>query len=324
MAEEEEALDPALPIIDAHHHIWFGPRRRTTYEPEEIFADKARSGHNIVATVFVEAGEAYRADGPDHLKPVGETEMANRIGEEAAARGGAYAGVCAAISASADLRAGAHVADILDAHAAAAPARLRGIRCQGASDPDFRESVPADMFAQADFRAGFAALRPRDLVFEAWVLHPQLPHVIALARAFADTQIVLNHVGGPLATGRYKGRRAEAFLEWRALLKQAAACANIVVKLGGVTMMTSAAMPEGPQQLLSSEAIAGLQRDHLLTAIDLFGPSRALFESNYPVDRWWTNYPRLWNAFKRVTADFSAADKAALFHDTAKRVYRIG
>jgi predicted TIM-barrel fold metal-dependent hydrolase len=316
----EKALDPELPVIDAHHHIWpevFAPGFEA-YTDDALLADVQTSGHNIIATVAVEAWGSYRPDGPVELRPVGETEHAQAMADR-------VPGLCAGIVAHADLLLGDAVVPVLEAHFAAAPDRLRGIRHITASDPDMRTGYPSPPGLMPDpaFRAGLRHLARRQLSFDIWAVHPQLGEVLDLVRAFPNTLFILDHLGGPLGIGRFSQRRAEAFAEWRAALAPLAACENLTVKLGGLNMPTTGMNARGLPCPRSSEEMAALHRDHILTAIDLFGPARAMFESNFPVDRLSTPYGVLWNAFKRITAGFTKPDREALFAGTARRVYRL-
>ena len=324
----ETALEPALPIIDAHHHVWVGQAygHYELYDPEWLFADKSASGHNIVQTLFTDSHSAYHTDGPEEFKVVGETYFAHAIAEDAVKRGGRIAGACATIVARADLMLGAAVGAVLDAHAAASP-RFRGIRHMTAFVPEMPPMYPgaADqvMLAPA-FREGFAALAARDLVYDAFLLQPQLPELSDLARAFPETRIVLDHLGGPMTIGRYQGRPVDSVADWkRDMAELAKASPNVFVKLGGLNMGLAGVDALQRDLPFTSIEMAEAQRDYVLTAIDLFGPERCMFESNFPVDMLGISYTVVWNGFKRITADFSAADRAQLFHDTAARVYRV-
>ncbi len=319
----EAIIEPDLPIIDAHHHIWI-TGRRPRYSPEQILNDKASSGHNVVATVFIEAHEAYREDGPEHLRAVAETELARSVGDEGLRRGGKAAGACAGIVAFVDLCGGAAVDEALDAHDTAAGGRLRGVRHMAMAAPELpsKNPPPLGLLVSAPFQAGFACLAARGLTFDAMVMHPQMDDVVALARAFPQATIVLDHLGAPIGVGRYAERKAEAFAEWRAALAAVAACPNVVCKLGGLFIPFTGLGPTPPRQV-DSEAMALAQRDHILAAIDLFGPSRCLFESNFPVDLPFVSYVALWNGFKRITAGFSRAEREAMFHDVAARTYTL-
>jgi predicted TIM-barrel fold metal-dependent hydrolase len=324
----EDALEPELPIIDAHHHIWAASPAPAfeAYDAEALYADKADAGHNIIATVYVDSHANYRSDGPEPFRVVGETEFAESVAEQANRRGGRVAGACAAIVSHADLLLGAAVGEVLDAHILAS-SRFRGIRHMTAIDPDlppiYGATEPGIMMRPA-FREGFAELGKRGLTFDAWLFQPQLGEVVDLARAFPGSAIVLDHLAGPLGIGRYASRRDEAFGEWKRGMAELAKSPNVVVKLGALNMVFTGLAPDiGAARPHGSEEMARLQRDHILTAIDLFGPDRCMFESNFPVDMLLTSYSLVWNSFKRVTRELGEAERAALFAGTARRVYRI-
>jgi len=318
----EDVLDPALPIVDPHHHLWEHGRR---YLLDDLLAD-VTDGHRIVATVFCQSGYGYRDQGPDCLRPVGETALMADIADQALRRN-APTRVCAGILGYADLRLGDAVQPVLRAHAEAARGRLRGIRHVAARHEAFSRSVPdqppAGLLADPAFRRGLAALEAMGLAFEAWVYHPQLPEVIALARAMPDLAIVLNHLGGPLAAGPYRGKRAEAFVEWRNAIGLLAGCPNVTVKLGGLGMPISGFDFHKQPRPPTSPQLADAWRPYVETAIECFGASRCMFESNFPVDKAMFGYRVLWNAYKRLAGAASRADRAALFHQTAARVYRL-
>lgn len=324
---QEPALEPELAICDAHHHLWDrrDGRVERRYMLDEILADIA-SGHNIVSTVFIEHLAMFRADGPEELQHVGEVEFANGIAAMAASGLYGRARVAAGIVGFADLATGARVRRVLEALMAAAPDRMRGIRCTGAWDPDPRiaRADKPGLYLDARFREGYAELGRLGLTFDLPCRYHQLPEVVDLARAFPATTIVLNHVGGITGIGAYAGRRDEIFAVWRRSMADVAACPNVVVKLGGLAMeycgfgWHEQAMPPTSQQL------AGATRPYYEAVIELFGPDRCMFESNFPVDKVSCSYGVLWNSFKRVTAAFSSGEKAKLYHDTAARVYRLG
>jgi L-fuconolactonase len=217
---------------------------------------------------------------------------------------------------------------VLDAEIAAGGGRYRGIRRAVAADPspdvpNHRTNPPPDLFERADFRAGFAQLAPRKLSFEAWCYHPQIPQVTALARAFPDVTIILNHFGGPLGIGPYKSKAQDVFDAWRASMTELATWPNVVVKLGGLNMeMNGFAWHEQPLPP-TSEELASATRHYFEATIERFGVHRCMFESNFPVDKLSCSYTVLWNSFKRIVAAYSPAEKASLFHDTAARVYRL-
>jgi len=323
---QEDIIEPDLPICDTHHHLW-GHREEWVerrYLMEEIQKD-LQSGHNIVSSIFIECHAMYRADGPDEMKPVGETEFVNGIAAMAASGLYGKTRIAAGIIGYAELQLGAPVKAVLEAQIAAAPGRFRGIRRTGAWDPDpriARASGPG-IYLDPKFREGFAELAPLGLSFEGVCRHPQLEEFVDLARAFPDTVMVLNHLGGVAGIGAYAGKRDEIFVEWQKRIAELAACPNIVMKLGGINMDYSGfGWHENPKPPTSRELCNATQR-YYETAIEHFGPDRCMFESNFPVDKISCSYPVLWNAFKIMSKDYSADERAKLFHDTAVRVYRL-
>ena len=322
----EDILEPGLPIVDSHQHLW--QRGHSRYLVDEYMAE-AQSGHDIRASVYVECGSCYRRGAPELMAPVGEVEFAN--GMAAMAASGSYGKtlVAAAIVGTADLTAGAEAARVLDAHMAVAPDRFRGIRLITKWDADEalnngRYVIPRHLLADADFRAGFGQLGPRKLSFDAMVYHPQLGELADLARAFPDTTIVLDHVGGPLAgTRTYLGRKDEALAEWRAGMAALARCPNVYVKLGGLGMPYLGFGFEKLDKPASSAQLAQAWAPYIEHCIEAFGPARCMFESNFPPDRASVDFPVLWNAFKRIAAAYSADEKQALFHGSAAKAYRL-
>jgi len=321
----EDIIDPTLPIVDPHHHLWNRGGHR--YLLEELLADTG-SGHNVVATVFVDCVAYYRAQGPAEMKPIGETEFANGVAAMAAS--GAYGPTraCAAIVGHADLLRGAAAREVLQAQLQAGNGRFRGIRHAGGWDAStqVRNShthPPADLYGLLTFREGFAQLAPLGLSFEAWQYHPQLPMVTALARAFEDTSIILNHVGGPLGAGPYAGKGDETFANWKRGMHELARSPNVSVKLGGLGMPIGMFDFHQRAVPVTSLKMADALRPWIDTCIDTFGASRCMFESNFPVDKASSSYAVLWNAFKRLAAGASAAERTDLFSATAQRVYRL-
>jgi L-fuconolactonase len=321
----EEIIEPDLPICDPHHHLWDFPGGR--YLLPELLTDLT-SGHNIESTVFVECGAFYRATGPEPMRFVGETEFVN--GAAAMAASGRYGPVlaCEAIVGRADLVQGAGVETVLEAHVRAGNGRFRGVRHAGAWDPspDIRPghtNPPQGLYARPDFREGFSRLSRLGLSFEAWQYHPQLGEVRDLARAFPETPIVLNHVGGVLGIGPYAGRRDEVFATWREGILELAKCPNVWIKLGGLGMASCGFGFNKRDPRLDSAELAEAWRPYLETCIEAFGVRRGMFESNFPVDGVSCSYPVLWNALKRVAAGCSADEKAWLFKGAARKFYRL-
>lgn len=339
----ETILDPDLPIVDPHHHLWDRRNYATPQAPEHPFmtaiADARRylldelladtgSGHNVVATVFVECGAMYKTDGPAEMRVVGETEFVNGVAAMSASGLYGETRACAGIVSRADLLLGDGVAPVLEAHIAAGGGRFRGIR-NSASFNDDKEvlgplnRVEAGLYLSDDFRKGFKHLAPMGLSFDAWLLEPQLPDVIDLARAFPDTTIILDHVGTPLGRASYSGRLEERFGVWRDNIGELAKSDNVVVKLGGLAMAfcnfpSFLSEPRAPSEQLARE-----WAPYIETCIGAFGPERCMFESNFPVDMGSCTYATLWNAFKRIAEGYSADEKTALFSGTASKTYRL-
>jgi L-fuconolactonase len=319
----EPALKPDLPIVDPHHHLWV--REGNTYLLPELLSDIA-SGHNIRATVYEECRSMYRADGPEEERSLGETEFVTGIAAMGASGTFGPARVCARMVGYVDLRLGARAGDLLKRHVAASGGRFAGVRLStawDASDRIHKVAAAPGVLRDPGFRAGFAALGPLGLVFDAWVYHPQLAEVTELAAAFPDIPIVLNHVGTPVLGGLYASRREEVFADWRRGMAELARQPNVTVKLGALPIRLPGA--DGPKRETppDSEEVAAAWRPWIETSIALFGAGRCMFESNFPVQKRWCSYGVVWNAFKRLAAGASAAEKAALFAGTASRVYGV-
>jgi predicted TIM-barrel fold metal-dependent hydrolase len=319
----EEILDPDLPIVDPHHHLWDRPGSR--YYLDELLTD-LNGGHNVVATVFLQCFWSYRTEGPEEMRPIGETEFVASVAAEAERRKTPQR-VCAAVVGHVDFRAGERVDAVLEAHMAAAKGRFRGIRQVTARHPDLLASIstppPLGLMADKAFRAGFARLGKYGLSFDAWLYHTQLGELLDLARAFPAIPIVINHVGGPLGVGPFRAQRNEVFAAWRDGIRQLAACPNVHTKLGGLAMAINGF--DFHRQILppSSGELAQAWRPWMEACIEAFGAQRCMFESNFPVDKAMCSYPVLWNGLKRIAAGASANERHALFHDTAARFYRI-
>jgi predicted TIM-barrel fold metal-dependent hydrolase len=322
---QEEIIDPPRPIVDPHHHLW--DRGGQRYLIEEMTDDIA-SGHNVIATVYVDCRSMYRADGPEAFRPVGEVEFANGVAAMSASGGYGKAAVCAGIVSHVNLLLGEGARPVLEAEIAAGNGRFRGIRHSSAwdADPDVAGMYamrPKGLLLDPAFRKGFACLAPLGLSFDAWLFHPQIGELIDLARAFPDTRIVLDHCGGPVGIGRYANRRDEIFPVWKASIQEIARCPNVVVKLGGLAMrLLGYDFHERPMPP-SSEDVAAAWRPYIESCIEAFGPTRAMFESNFPPDKGQCSYRVIFNAFKRIAAQYSEAEKTALFSKTALDFYRL-
>jgi predicted TIM-barrel fold metal-dependent hydrolase len=323
----EAALEPALPIIDPHHHFWDTPQRGHYLLPE-LLADIG-GGHNIVATVFLECRAMYRKSGPPEMAALGEVEFVNGIAAMSASGNYGACRVAEGIVGGGDLAVGARVRELLEAEVAAAGGRFRGLRHGVAWDGSEAVGKFASRMVQPHlvrdqrFREGFAQLAPLGLSFESWQYHPQLSDAIDLARAFPDTTIILNHVGGVLGVGPYSGRRQEILAGWRNDINELAKCPNVYCKLGGIGMVSFGFDFHEREVPPSSEDLAAAWRQYIEPCIEAFGPDRCMFESNFPPDKQSCGYTELWNAFKRITANASAHEKTALYSGTAARVYRL-
>jgi predicted TIM-barrel fold metal-dependent hydrolase len=321
----EPILEPDLPIVDTHHHLW--ERGGHRYFLHEFLAD-AQTGHNLVASVFEECEAMYRATGPVEMRPVGQTEFV--AGIAAMSDSGRYgpARVAAGIVGFADLTLGDKVEPVLEANMRASGGRFRGVRHSAAWDAsdiigNSRTAGGPHLLQQARFRTGFARLTALGLSLDAWVFHPQLADVVDLARAFPNSNIISVHCGGPLGYGPYEGKRDEVFKTWKASITELATCPNVSMKLGGMMMRLAAYDYRTAPAPPTSEELAALWRPYIETCIEAFGAARCMFESNFPVDKMGIGWAALWNAFKRITSGASADEKRALFAGTARRVYRL-
>ena len=326
----EEALDPELPICDPHHHLWDRPARQdrpgNRYLLEELLQDIGE-GHNIVQTVFVECRSMYKRDGPQEMQPVGETEFVQGIAAQSASGQYGATSVAAGIVGHADLTLGGDVAAVLETHIAASNNRFRGIRHSSTWDASAEigsyMSSRKELLLNAKFREGFGCLQRYGLSFDAWLYHPQLPELADLARTYPDTQIIVDHIGGLLGTGPYAGKREEVFSQWKNGITELSACPNVVVKLGGLGMPMCGFGWNERTTPPNSEELAEAMAPYYHWCIEQFGVERCMFESNFPVDKVSYSYTVMWNALKRISEDFSPSEKAALFHDTAVKVYRL-
>lgn len=322
----EEALEPELEIVDPHHHLWNTQSAYGLYEIDDLRTD-TDAGHNVVQTVFIDCGSNYFKDGPAHMRPVGETvyvaERADRTDETPGA-------TMAAIVSHADLSLGDGVAEVLEAHVAAAGGRFRGIRHSAAKSDD--PSIPVSPtkrrlgeYGDEQFRVGAQVLAGMGLSFEAWQYHYQLNDVIELAQAVPELPIIVNHLGGPMLVGNYAGKEDEVFAQIRDAMTQLASCDNVVLKVGGIGMARAggAGGPADGSRPPTSDEVLERWGEMLRFGIETFGPSRCMFESNFPVDGATVSYTVLWNAFKKVSADYSVAERADLFAGTARRIYRL-
>ena len=326
----EPTLEPEIPICDPHHHFWDFRTARVPYQRYLLhdLADDINSGHNVRSTVFVEARSMYRSDGPEEMRPVGEVEFVQ--GLAAASASGLYGPgrAAAAIVGHANLNLGDCVEPVLEALQAASPNRFRGIRHSVTWDPhpEIENTAAHNMqgqLASDNFRSGARVLARMGFSLEGWMYFPQLPELADFARAVPDLTIILNHIGGLLRFGPYANRDDEVLATWRSGIAAVASCPNINMKLGGIGMPRTGFDWHVRDVPIGSEELAESMAPFMSYCIEQFGPDRCMFESNFPVDKVAYSYNVMYNAFKRLSKGYSAAERAAMFHDTAVRAYRI-
>jgi predicted TIM-barrel fold metal-dependent hydrolase len=320
----EEIIEPDLPIIDPHHHLWSYPGI-SEYLVENLWSDTG-SGHNVVKTVFVECHAEYRPDGPEHKRCLGETEFV--VAQAKASDANPDKATIAGIVGHADLASGDLLKPVLEQHLEIGEGRFKGIRDAGASaeHPEVLRipgGAARDHYARPAFRAGVKLLGEMGLSYDTWHYHYQNRDFLDLARACPDTQMVLDHFGTPLGVGPYADRKQEIFDAWRKDIEAIAECPNVAAKLGGLAMPDNGFGWDSRATPPSSDEFCEAQRDYYLHTIECFGPDRCMMESNFPVDRWSLSYQVLFNGLKKIVAEFSDSEKAAMFHDTAARVYRL-
>lgn len=319
----EEVIEPQRRIVDPHHHFFAVNPEFPHYDLDKLHADT--DTHHVEQTVYLQCWEGYRTDGPEHLRVVGETEWVHEIALQARQRPGkAQIG---AIMATADLRTGGAVREVLEAHRAASPL-FRGIRQIAAWDRydgilSMEGLVDGNLYGQRAFREGFQVLAEMGLAFDAYHYYHQTPFLADLARAFPSVPIVLDHLGTPLGVGPYAGRSEEIFGVWQAGLRELARCPNVTIKLGGLAMPWNGFGFELGALPPSSDEIVARQARYYHFAIETFGPARCMFESNFPVDKCAMSYEVLWNAFKKMAAAYSETEKDQMFRGTASRVYGL-
>jgi predicted TIM-barrel fold metal-dependent hydrolase len=326
-AEAEPVLEPDLPIIDTHLHLWHHFDNYPYFVPQHA-RDIAESGHNVIASIFVECNTMYRKCGPGHLKWVGETEFA--VGQAAMAESRKYttSRIAQGIVGRADLRLGTRVQETLEAHVEAANGRFRGIRQRAKWDGDplvkgrWSEDEP-HLYLDSALSEGLKRLTEMGLSFDASIYHPQIPDVTAMARAHPNANIILIHSASPVGHGSYAGKEAENHASWYAWMKELATCPNVSVKMGGILMNVASFDFTKADRPPTSAELAELWRPYIEPCIELFGAERCMVSSNFPVDKAGFPYRTVWNMFKRITSGCSDDEKRLLYSETAKRIYRL-
>jgi len=320
----EDVIDPGRVITDPHHHLWAG-RLGSDYELTDLWSD-TQAGHNVTKTVFIECGSAYRRGEPDPMAPVAETRYVAAIAAEAAKQ--PDNAQVAGIVAHADLQLPPETLNaVLDAHEAASTL-FRGIRHAGAWDEErdnimFQGQPVPHLYLDHDFRRGVALLGERGITYDTWHFHPQNGEFLDLARACQDTTIILDHFGTPMGTLRFAGQREKRFADWQREMDAIAQCPNVVAKLGGLAMPVNGFGWDGRDTPPTSDELVEAQAHYYRHMIEIFGPERCMFESNFPVDKLSVGYVVYWNAMKKIAADYDEVAQQALFSGTANRVYRL-
>lgn len=324
----EPALEPELPIVDPHHHLYGTVADSHHYRLEDIERDFA-GGHRIIATVYVEGYHSgWHPDGPQTLRPVGEVQKIAGLAQSGIRNPHGPCDVAAGIVSHADLLLGGEVAEVLEAQLEAGRRRLRGVRHaaayeDGAVGRFVLHPAKPHLLADTAFRKGLAQVQRLGLSFDAWLYHPQLGDLVDLADAFPDLPIVLNHVGGLIGVGHYRTDRVANLARWRHDLGRLAARPNVCVKVGGMGMPVFGFGFEHGESPPGSADLVRAWQPLIDACVDAFGPKRCMFEGNFPVDKQSCGYTELWNAFKLATRSMSPAERADLFCETACRVYRL-
>jgi predicted TIM-barrel fold metal-dependent hydrolase len=331
--DDEEPLDPGRVIVDPHHHLWDHgrvPGASADLGPfllPQMLQTIADAGHNVTHTVFVESQAMYRKDGPEELRPVGEVEFANGVAAMAASGRYGDCRLAAGIVGIADLTRGARAAPALEAMIRAGNGRLKGVRARTAyvdctlfgSPPDPRNR---GVMKEAAFQQGVRSLAGLGLRLDIWCFHPQIPELADVAAACPDTIIILDHLGTPFLFGPYRDQEREVFDDWRNSMAELARRSNVRVKLGGLGLDLTPPLSGKPGRGRSLTQ-ASTWRPYIETCIELFGPQRCMFESNFPPDIGVCSYGALWNTFKIIASGYSEDEKVALFSGTAKEVYGL-
>ncbi len=322
----EEAVEPELPIVDPHHHLWDRPGHR--YMAHD-YMDDIRTGHTVVSTVFVQCRSMLRKDGPRDMAPVGEVDFAN--GAAALGASGLFepTRVCEAIVGGADLALGDGVVPVLEAMISVAGTRFRGVRNPVVwhESSDVQSSTasppPRGLMATDAFRKGVRQLARMDLSLDVWAYHTQLDEILALARENPGMPVIIDHMGGPIGVGPYARDLPGMLTEWAAGLQRLANLPNTYIKFGGAGMPVFGFGFHEATRPPSSDDLVRAWKRHYEICLNAFGPQRFMFESNFPVDNGSFSYAVLWNAFKKLSASCSPAERHDMLAATAARVYRL-
>lgn len=323
-APAEVLLQPELPIIDAHHHLMDHENPDIHYLSPEFLAD-VRGGHRVLASVLVESRTRYRVDGRLSHRPLGEIEFGRSVAQQHV---NSCCAVAAALVGRVDLLAGAEVPEVLSQAIEISCSRLKSIRHPATyHDGVIGNHIPTPsgkgLLASREFRSGYAWLEHFGLAFDAWVFHSQLGELEDLAKAFPHVPVVLNHLGGILGVDVYHAQREEVLAAWRVSMGSLSRLPNVWVKLGGLGMPMVGFGFERRRDPPHSQELAIFWRPYVEYAIEIFGPERCMFESNFPIDRQSFSYQSCWNAFKLISQQYSQAERLNLFYETCRSFYSI-
>ena len=325
---KEEIIDPQLPIIDPHHHLWNRDDQLAGSFPYliEHLNEDTFSGHNIEGTIFMECAAGYYLKGKEKYKPVGETEFViNLINESKKLK---KSNNIIGIIGYADLMLGNEVKDVLDLHLLKGEGLFKGIRHAAGWDKNSEihnsHSNPVEnIYYNKNFRLGAEELIKLSLTFDAWHYHHQIKDLSNFAISYPELTIVHDHFGGPLGVGPYEGKKKEIFQKWKDDISLLSESKNVFAKLGGLAMPVNGWNFHKQDKPASSDQILDMHFEYYQHTINCFGVDRCMFESNFPVDKRSISYHVLWNAFKKMVQDYSVEDKNKLFFKNAKDIYRV-
>tara|TARA_Y100001970_G_scaffold262055_1_gene345796 strand:- start:609 stop:1640 length:1032 start_codon:yes stop_codon:yes gene_type:complete len=329
---QEEIIEPDIRIIDPHHHLWKGPSRTEgipktyRYLLEDLWSD-TESGHKIEKTVYIDCGQEYYKSGVEHFKPVGETEFVVQVAKKASEYP-TKAQICGIVG-HVNMLIGDLAREVLENHLEVGQGLFRGIRHSGGWDAseevrNAHSNPPLEhLYLEDDFMRGLEQLSKLNLVFDTWHYHNQIKDLTILARSLPELKIVHDHFGGPLGIGPYKGKQKEIFEVWKEDTSKLAECENVYAKLGGLAMPINGWNWHKRELPATSDELVQTHQKYYMHTIEIFGVNRCMFESNFPVDKQSISYHVLWNAFKKMTKDFSEEDKESLFYKTANDFYSL-
>jgi L-fuconolactonase len=319
----EPALEPDLTIIDAHHHIWDPPGARYLFDD---YLSDTRSGHRIAASVFIECHSMYRADGPEALKPIGETEFIAGVAAQSASGRYGETQICAGIVAHIDFSLGARFDEVIEAHMGVSGGRLCGFRGRVSSHPDpeiNKWQTPAGILLEPASIEAMAVLANYGMPLDVWAYQVQHDDLCKTCERLPQLQVILDHAAGPLGCGPFRGRRAEMLPDWLDGIRRLASYPNTVIKFSGMGMRFAGFDYHRQELPPSSGQLADDWRPYFDACLETFGPDRIMFASNFPADKGSFGFGTAWNAFKRLSQGCSPQEKRALFSGTAARIYDL-